>query len=77
MLRVFAITWPLVLTLTFSSDVSFLLFKVAICGPLTHIPQTAIWLAILAISRPGDVSLNVYAPVGDHFWTNLVAAAIM
>ncbi|GAQ83013.1 peptidase m50 domain protein [Klebsormidium nitens] len=52
-------------------------FKVAICGPLTHIPQTAIWLAILAISRPDDVSLNVYAPVGDHFWTNLVAAAIM
>jgi hypothetical protein len=52
-------------------------FKVAISGPLTHIPQTLVWLALLAISRPGDVSLNVYAPVGDYFWTNLVAAAVM
>ena len=38
--------------------------KVALAGPLTHLPQTLIWLILLAIGDAGDVSLRT---TGDFF----------
>ena len=48
--------------------------KVSIAGPLTHIPQSLVWLVLLAASNGGDVDHLGYS--GD-FFPDLCRAAIV
>jgi Zn-dependent protease len=48
--------------------------KVSIAGPLTHIPQSLVWVVLLAASNNGQVSLTLER---DAFFANLCREAIV
>eukprot|EP00270_Netrium_digitus_P002258 TRINITY_DN12544_c0_g1_i1.p1 TRINITY_DN12544_c0_g1~~TRINITY_DN12544_c0_g1_i1.p1 ORF type:complete len:285 (-),score=48.84 TRINITY_DN12544_c0_g1_i1:158-1012(-) len=50
--------------------------KVALAGPATHIPQLLFWLIILIILRHHNLSITIYLPLKEHFFSNLASASV-
>jgi len=47
-------------------------------GPLTHLPQIAVWACLLAMGNSGDVALRSFwvLYVTDNFWVDMCRGAI-
>ena len=52
--------------------------KVSMAGPLTHLPQIAVWACLLAMGNSGDVALRSFwvLYVTDNFWVDMCRGAI-
>jgi Zn-dependent protease len=49
---------------------------VAIAGPLTHLPQVAVWMSIMALSTGGVVQLTWPLSWGFNLWVSICSGAI-